>query len=195
MPASFIHIKKCLDVVQQSLLQLVAEGYTLPSDIVLILRLKMELNCRRLKKVTTAWFGTGVSLYWGFGYISICQWIWHRSVPSTVDQAIKQLKWDFLLSLQSLDGLTQRHLGHFEGHCAWSMKPQPGSIQKWKAIVWHTLLLYVRVSLLYGLIRKEKALKTSSRPPLLSTPQYGWWCHWKNNGNNNMQRGTDTLPF
>lgn len=52
VPASFIHIKKCLDVVQQSLLQLVAEGYTLLSDIVLILRLKVGLNCHRLKKVT-----------------------------------------------------------------------------------------------------------------------------------------------
>lgn len=86
MSASFIHIKKCLDVVQQFLLQL---GYTLPSDIVLILRLKMELNCRRLKKVTKAWFGTDVSIYWGFEYINICQWIWHRSAPSTLDQAIK----------------------------------------------------------------------------------------------------------
>lgn len=103
MPASFIHIKKYLDVVQQSLLQRVAEGYTLPSDIVLILRLKMELNCCRLKKVTKAWF-TDVSIYWGFEYSNICQWIWHRSAPSTLDQAIKRLKWDFSLSLQSLDG-------------------------------------------------------------------------------------------
>lgn len=38
VPASFIHIRKCLNVVQQSLLQLAGEGYTLPSDIVLILR-------------------------------------------------------------------------------------------------------------------------------------------------------------
>lgn len=89
MPASFIHIRKCLDVVQQSLLQLVAEGYTLPLDIVLILRLKVELNCHRLKKVTKAWFGPDVSIYWGFEYINICQWILQRSAPSTLDQAIK----------------------------------------------------------------------------------------------------------
>ena len=48
-------------------------------DIVFIIRCKAELISLWLKRVTKVRFGTDVSIYWPFEYISICQWIHHHA--------------------------------------------------------------------------------------------------------------------